>query len=341
MEGRAEFECELEVHQLDDLEKEPPWVNRQKGSYRVSQLDLFKNECLISAVGPEDDAAPFRFFKVGTTIFLLRRFDMGRVFGEEDDEQLGVYIEIRAHGHGIRQCTLILARVYRNFQIWARLKFYPGPCSLGVVMHTVVSHGHALPRSLLPCPFSVSATHLVPRPVAFVLHRWVLCCYLIKAHNLSNYSYVQSFLVALGYDTRGLYSLLTGCCSLWTTSPLPLLTIVPCLGFGSGMAPVVYTLYLPIVAHYGLPHLYLYLPPSLALVLIQVQLTLPHLNGNCIELFPWVRFSVTRQTTLWSFRNQFGELAYLSFEPLDRRMLILKCYFGILKASFQHRDKLC
>ncbi|PPS18007.1 hypothetical protein GOBAR_AA02582 [Gossypium barbadense] len=42
VEDRAEFECELKVCRLDDLEKEAPWVSRQKGSDRVSQLDLFK-----------------------------------------------------------------------------------------------------------------------------------------------------------------------------------------------------------------------------------------------------------------------------------------------------------
>ncbi|PPR95140.1 hypothetical protein GOBAR_AA25532 [Gossypium barbadense] len=40
--GRAEFECELEVRRLDGLEKEAPWVSRQKGSDHVSQLDFFK-----------------------------------------------------------------------------------------------------------------------------------------------------------------------------------------------------------------------------------------------------------------------------------------------------------
>ncbi|PPR97795.1 hypothetical protein GOBAR_AA22873 [Gossypium barbadense] len=41
VEGRVEFECELEVRRLDDLKKEPSWVSRQKGSDHFSQLDLF------------------------------------------------------------------------------------------------------------------------------------------------------------------------------------------------------------------------------------------------------------------------------------------------------------
>ncbi|PPS08270.1 hypothetical protein GOBAR_AA12368 [Gossypium barbadense] len=66
VEGRTELEHELEVRQLDDLEKEPPWG--PKGNWR--------NGCLIFAVGPNDDATPFLFFEAEMAVFLPRRFDM-------------------------------------------------------------------------------------------------------------------------------------------------------------------------------------------------------------------------------------------------------------------------
>ncbi|PPS02224.1 hypothetical protein GOBAR_AA18436 [Gossypium barbadense] len=67
IEGQAEFHCELEVHQLDDLKEEPPRFSRQEGSDRGPKGN-WRNGCLISAVGPEDDAAPFLFFEVGTAV---------------------------------------------------------------------------------------------------------------------------------------------------------------------------------------------------------------------------------------------------------------------------------
>ncbi|PPS15396.1 hypothetical protein GOBAR_AA05184 [Gossypium barbadense] len=36
----------------------------------------WRNECLISAVGPKEDVALLRFFETGAAVFLLRGFDM-------------------------------------------------------------------------------------------------------------------------------------------------------------------------------------------------------------------------------------------------------------------------
>ncbi|PPR91671.1 hypothetical protein GOBAR_AA29012 [Gossypium barbadense] len=55
MEGRIEFDFKLEVRRLDDLEEEPPRVSSQEGP---------------NSVRPEEDAAPFHFFKAGTAVFL-------------------------------------------------------------------------------------------------------------------------------------------------------------------------------------------------------------------------------------------------------------------------------
>ncbi|PPS04193.1 hypothetical protein GOBAR_AA16469 [Gossypium barbadense] len=63
MEGRAEFHCELEARRFNDLKEEPLRGNWWKG-------------CLISTVGPEDDAAPFLFFEAGTAVFLPREVDI-------------------------------------------------------------------------------------------------------------------------------------------------------------------------------------------------------------------------------------------------------------------------
>ncbi|PPR88271.1 hypothetical protein GOBAR_AA32418 [Gossypium barbadense] len=76
MERRAEFQCELEIRRLDYLKEKPLRVSCQEASDRVSQLNLFKNGCLISAVGPKDDAAPFLFFEAGTAVFLPREDDI-------------------------------------------------------------------------------------------------------------------------------------------------------------------------------------------------------------------------------------------------------------------------
>ncbi|PPS03608.1 hypothetical protein GOBAR_AA17054 [Gossypium barbadense] len=63
MERRAEFQCKLKIRRLDDLKEEPP-----RGTWR--------NGCLISVVGPEDDAAPFLFFEAGTAVFLPSEDDI-------------------------------------------------------------------------------------------------------------------------------------------------------------------------------------------------------------------------------------------------------------------------
>ncbi|PPS16626.1 hypothetical protein GOBAR_AA03949 [Gossypium barbadense] len=123
MEGRAKFRCELEVCRLDDLKEEPPRFSRQEGSDHVSNLNLFKNGCLISMVGPEDDAAPFLFFEAGTAVFLPREVDIldarGKSFGSSkvvlwsvhgrgslSNLVLGKNFALFSHGHVAWPCLL-------------------------------------------------------------------------------------------------------------------------------------------------------------------------------------------------------------------------------------------
>ncbi|PPS07426.1 hypothetical protein GOBAR_AA13235 [Gossypium barbadense] len=63
MERQAEFQYELEIRRLNDLKEEPP-----RGTWR--------NGCLISVVGPEDDTTPLLFFEAGTSVFLPREDDI-------------------------------------------------------------------------------------------------------------------------------------------------------------------------------------------------------------------------------------------------------------------------
>ncbi|PPS00609.1 hypothetical protein GOBAR_AA20051 [Gossypium barbadense] len=83
MERRAEFKCKLEIHRLDNLKEEPHRV-QSLGGLRLRQpiesarglKRTWRNGCLISVVGSEDDATHFLFFEVGTAVFLPREHDI-------------------------------------------------------------------------------------------------------------------------------------------------------------------------------------------------------------------------------------------------------------------------
>ncbi|PPR96314.1 hypothetical protein GOBAR_AA24361 [Gossypium barbadense] len=78
MEGRVEFYCEFDVRWLDDHNEEPSWINQQKGFDRGPKRN-WRNGCLISAVGSNEDDATF-LFEEGTAVF-LPRLDMISAMG--------------------------------------------------------------------------------------------------------------------------------------------------------------------------------------------------------------------------------------------------------------------
>ncbi|PPR98052.1 hypothetical protein GOBAR_AA22615 [Gossypium barbadense] len=179
MKLRAEFQRELEIHRLDDLKKEPPRRPTPRGracnirnSSSWGPKGNSRKGCLISMVGPKDDAAPFLFFDAGTAIFFPREDDMvcakGRNLGRQKQccrRRTGV-ADFGAHGCGARPCALIFARLFCDFQIWVRLTFGLRRCMIDhtpfslTVSTTGAGHG----RVACPCCFGSFAHGLSPRP---------------------------------------------------------------------------------------------------------------------------------------------------------------------------------